>query len=160
MWSHQSASAKLRTTKFSSEGLVCNSMKFCTSENFPLYGIIQHLYIHKSTVYINVQVHGSLNYFHGSILYASDVMTPYLTVQDLPQVNLLAEGKVIESEVLSTRVQVVLDLRERPQPTPTGGDVTDVHSNLVWPHPLSNKPTPPANQCMEYTCTCTHETHT
>ena len=40
MWSRQSASAKLRRTKFSSEGLGCNSAKFCTSENFPLYGII------------------------------------------------------------------------------------------------------------------------
>ena len=39
VWSHQSASAKLKTTKFSSEGLGGNSAKFCTSENFPLYGI-------------------------------------------------------------------------------------------------------------------------
>ena len=39
MWSRQSASAKLRTTKFSSEGLGDNSTKFCTSQNFPLYGI-------------------------------------------------------------------------------------------------------------------------
>ena len=39
MWSRQSASAKLRTTKFSSEGLEGNSAKFCTSENFLLYGI-------------------------------------------------------------------------------------------------------------------------
>ena len=30
---------KLRTMKFSSEGLGGNSTKFCTSENFPLYGI-------------------------------------------------------------------------------------------------------------------------
>ena len=30
---------KLRITKFSSEGLGGNSAKFCTSENFPLYGI-------------------------------------------------------------------------------------------------------------------------
>ena len=38
VWSRQSASVKLRTTKFSSEGLGCNSAKFCTSENFPLCG--------------------------------------------------------------------------------------------------------------------------
>ena len=38
VWSRQSASAKLRTTKFSSEWLGGNSMKFCTSDNFPLYG--------------------------------------------------------------------------------------------------------------------------
>ena len=30
---------KLRTTKFSSEGLGGNSAKYYTSENFPLYGI-------------------------------------------------------------------------------------------------------------------------
>ena len=34
-WSCQSTSAKLRTMRFSSEGLGGNSMKFCTSENFP-----------------------------------------------------------------------------------------------------------------------------
>ena len=34
VWSRQSASAKLRTMKFSSEGLGGNSAKFCTSENF------------------------------------------------------------------------------------------------------------------------------
>ena len=29
---------KLKTMKFSSEGLGRNSVKFCTSKNFPLYG--------------------------------------------------------------------------------------------------------------------------
>ena len=29
---------KLKTMKFSSEGPGSNSVKFCTSENFPLYG--------------------------------------------------------------------------------------------------------------------------
>ena len=38
MWSRQSASTKLRTTKFSSERLGGKSAKFCTNENFPLYG--------------------------------------------------------------------------------------------------------------------------
>ena len=38
VWSHQSTSMKLRTTKFSSEGLGGNSANLCTSENFPLYG--------------------------------------------------------------------------------------------------------------------------
>ena len=33
------ASVKIRTTKFSSAGLGGNSAKFCTSENFPPYGI-------------------------------------------------------------------------------------------------------------------------
>lgn len=76
--------------------------------------------------------------------------TPYLIIKDLSQVNLLAEGEVIESEVLSARVQVVLDLRERPKPTPTRGDITDVHSDLVWPNPLTNKTSPSVNQCTEY----------
>ena len=40
MWSRQSTSTKLRITKFSSEGLGGNSAKFCTSENFPLYGTL------------------------------------------------------------------------------------------------------------------------
>ena len=31
---------KFKTVKFSSEGLGGNSTKFCTSENFVLYGII------------------------------------------------------------------------------------------------------------------------
>ena len=31
---------KLRTKKFSSEGLGGNSANFCTNENFPLYGIL------------------------------------------------------------------------------------------------------------------------
>ena len=30
---------KLKTTKISSEGLGGNTVKFCTSENFPLYSI-------------------------------------------------------------------------------------------------------------------------
>ena len=34
-----SAGVKLRTTKISSEGLDCKSVKFCTSKNFPLYSI-------------------------------------------------------------------------------------------------------------------------
>ena len=29
--------AKIKTMIISSEGLTCNSAKFCTSENFPLY---------------------------------------------------------------------------------------------------------------------------
>ena len=37
VWSHQSASMKLKTMKFSSKGLGNNSTKFCTSENFLLY---------------------------------------------------------------------------------------------------------------------------
>ena len=41
MWSRQNVSAKLRITKFSSEGMGGNSAKFCTSENFPLHGITQ-----------------------------------------------------------------------------------------------------------------------
>lgn len=71
-------------------------------------------------------------------------MTPYLTIQYLSQIDLLTEREVIESEILSASVEVVLDLWERPEPTPTRGDVTDVHPDLVWTHPLSNETTPPA----------------
>ena len=35
------ARAKIKTTKISSEGLTGNSTKVCTSENFPLYGIVK-----------------------------------------------------------------------------------------------------------------------
>jgi hypothetical protein len=37
VWSQRGEGAKIKTTKISSEGLTCNSVKFCTSENFPLY---------------------------------------------------------------------------------------------------------------------------
>jgi hypothetical protein len=40
VWSQHGEGAKIKTTKISSEGLTCNSTKFCCSENFPLYGII------------------------------------------------------------------------------------------------------------------------
>ena len=36
---HWNSGVKFRTTKISSEDLDGNSVKFCTSENFPLYGI-------------------------------------------------------------------------------------------------------------------------
>ena len=38
-WSCLGTDAKFSTTKISSEGLDDNSAKFCTSENFPLYGM-------------------------------------------------------------------------------------------------------------------------
>ena len=49
VWSRQSISTKLRTTKFSSEGLGGISTKFSTSENFPLYGMtLLHIYLWKT----------------------------------------------------------------------------------------------------------------
>ena len=51
VWSCQSASVKLRTTKFSSEGWRGNSAKFCTSENFPLYGISSFSLVTLMTLY-------------------------------------------------------------------------------------------------------------
>jgi hypothetical protein len=38
VWSRHGEGTKIKTTRISSEGLTCNSAKFCTSENFPLYG--------------------------------------------------------------------------------------------------------------------------
>ncbi len=40
VWFQRGEDAKIKTTKFSSEGLSYNSAKLCTSENFLLYGIL------------------------------------------------------------------------------------------------------------------------
>jgi hypothetical protein len=44
VWSRHGEGAKIKTTKISSEGLMCNSAKICTSESFPLYGTLVKSY--------------------------------------------------------------------------------------------------------------------
>ena len=51
MWFRQSASAKLRTTNFSSEGLGGNSAKFFTSEN-SRYMVVSNFWQRLSPVHV------------------------------------------------------------------------------------------------------------
>jgi hypothetical protein len=50
VWSWRGEGTKIKTTKISSEELTCNSVKFCTSENFSLYGMREKEYVIFGTV--------------------------------------------------------------------------------------------------------------
>lgn len=61
----------------------------------------------------------------------------------LSQVHLLAEGKVLNAEViLLAEFNVSLDLWEGPKPPPIGCDVADVHTDLVCPNSLADETSP------------------
>lgn len=68
--------------------------------------------------------------------------TNLVSVQSLPQVHLLAEGKVVYCEGAGPHIQVTLDLGKGAEPTPTRGDVADIHSDLVCTHPLADQALP------------------
>lgn len=83
------------------------------------------------------------------------IRTYLIIVQGFSQVHFLAEGEVLHAQPLRhapllPQVKVPLDLWERPQATPTWGDVADVHPHLVGPYPLADEATPAV--CNERGC--------